>query len=67
MASGFDPKSTVPVVSGGRRRPELEQTCIRRDDRSAKLKHHAPVKIQPENAVLRFTRRVRQSGLISSA
>jgi hypothetical protein len=25
MASVFDPKSTVPVVSGGRRRPELEQ------------------------------------------
>jgi hypothetical protein len=23
MASVFDPKSTVPVVSGGRRRPEL--------------------------------------------
>jgi hypothetical protein len=25
MASVFDPKSTLPVVSGGRRRPELEQ------------------------------------------
>jgi len=43
------------------------QARIRRDNRSAKLNHHASVEIRPENAVLRFTRRVRQLGLISSA
>jgi hypothetical protein len=28
MANVFDPKSTVPVVSGGRRRPELRQWLV---------------------------------------
>ena len=43
-----------------------EQTRIRRDDRSAKLKHHTTVEIRPENAILRFTRWVRHSGRVSS-
>jgi hypothetical protein len=44
-----------------------EQPRIRRHNRSAKLNHYAPVEIRPENTILRFTRRVRQSGVISSA
>jgi hypothetical protein len=31
------------------------------------VERHAPVKIQPQNAFRCFTRRVRQSGLTSSA
>jgi hypothetical protein len=44
-----------------------EQAGIRRDDRSAKPEHDSTIKIQSENAILRFTRRVRQAELSSSA
>jgi hypothetical protein len=36
-----------------------EQTGVRRDDRTAKLKHQPAVEIQSQRLVIRFTRRVR--------
>ena len=44
-----------------------EQTGIRRNDRSTKLKHHTTVEVGPENTILSFTRRVRHFGVTSSA
>ena len=44
-----------------------EQSRIRRDDRLAKLQHHTTFEFEPENAILRFTRRVRHFGGIISA
>jgi len=44
-----------------------EQTCIGGDDGATKLNHKATVKIEPQNAILRFTRRVRRRGPIVDA
>jgi hypothetical protein len=38
-----------------------QQSGIRGHHRAAKLKHDAAVKIEPENPILRFTRRVRHN------
>ena len=43
-----------------------EQSCVGGDHRSAKLKHQSAVEIEPESAIIRFTRRVRHDGLIRS-
>jgi len=44
-----------------------KQTSIGGHDGTAKLKPDAAIKIESKNAVCRFTRRVRQLGLILSA
>jgi len=41
-----------------------QQSCIRSDHRSAKLEHQSAVEIEPESAIIRFTRQVRHDGLI---
>jgi len=43
-----------------------EQSCVGGDHRSAKLKHQSAVEIEPESAIIQFTRRVRHDGLIRS-
>jgi hypothetical protein len=44
--------------------PVREQSCVGGDHRSAKLEHQPAVEIKPENAIIRFTRRVRHDSLI---
>src|ERR1700730_18095611 len=46
--------------------PVCEQACVGGNHRSAKLKHQLAVEIEPESAIIRFTRRVRHDGLIRS-
>jgi hypothetical protein len=46
--------------------PVCEQACVGGNHRSAKLKHQSAVEIEPESAIIRFTRRVRHDGLIRS-
>ena len=44
-----------------------KQTCIRGNDGTPKVNHHAPFEIRPQDAVFRFTRRVHQFDRVSSA
>ena len=46
--------------------PVREQAGVGGDHRSAKLEHQPAVEIEPENLVIRFTRRVRHDSLIRS-
>src|SRR3984893_14413944 len=46
--------------------PVSEQVCVGCNNRSAKLKHQSAVEIEPEIAIIRFTRRVRHDGLTRS-
>ena len=46
--------------------PVCEQACVGGNHRSAKLKHQSAVEIEPESAIIRFTRWVRHDGLIRS-
>jgi hypothetical protein len=46
--------------------PVCEQACVGGNHRSAKLEHQSAVEIEPESAIIRFTRWVRHDGLIRS-
>ncbi len=46
--------------------PVCEQACVGGNHRSAKVKQQSAVEIEPESAIIRFTRRVRHDGLIRS-
>jgi hypothetical protein len=43
-----------------------KQTCIRSNDGTPKVNHHAPFKIRPQDAAFCFTRRVPQFDRVSS-